>query len=187
MRRTIRNSRERGYNLIELLVAMALLATVLMSILTLFVWGRRNVYSGKQLTRATSVTTHVLEDLQPLSVSSFNTEFKITSSTVMTGDPTVAGVKYTDVILRTTDDLSQENTVAPAPQYLSRWEDLIAADDGTKFYEPRVTLVIKPDELKTAGDPTSAAIVRIRIVTEWTEGQRKRNVMAEVTKFNREN
>lgn len=187
MGKTIRNPREHGYNLVELLVAMALLATVLMSILTLFVWGRRNVYSGKQLTRATSVTTHVLEDLQPLSVTNLNREFLIDSGTSMV-NTTVAGVAYTGVIIRSTADTSQENTTVPAAQYLTRWATLISADDSTKFYKPRVTIVIKPDELKTAGDPTSAAVVRVRVVTEWTEGEsRARNVTADVVKFNREN
>lgn len=170
---------ERGYNLVEVLIAMALLGTVLMSILTLFVFGRRNVYSGKQMTKASSVTNQVIEDLQPLSASSLYTNFKITTSTSTTS-PTIAGVAYTNVIVRSTADTSGD--YADGPKYLARWKALIPASQLT---DGKVTLVIIPDDKKTSTDPTSAAIVRLRVITEWDEGRRSRNVTADLAKFNR--
>jgi len=187
MRNRTHRTPEQGYNLVELIIAIALLGTLLISILTLFVVGRRNVYSGKQLTRANSVTTQVLEDLQPLAVPSLNTQFLITSSTSLT-DPTINGVAYNDVIVRTTTDVTKEYTGAdpPAAKYLTRWKNLLGT--GTeKFRNPKVTLVIDPDDMKTGTDPTSAAIVKIRVITEWDEvPARHRVVTAEVVKFNRE-
>jgi prepilin-type N-terminal cleavage/methylation domain-containing protein len=175
---------ERGYNLIELLIAMALLGTILLSVLTLFVFGRRNVYSGKQLTRATSVTTQVLEDLQPVNVPTFNTQFKITS-TEKPATFTVAGVKYDGVdnpkaLIRSTDDLTKQDSTGP--KYLTRWKDLIPE---SKISSAKVTLVILPGQMFTVDDPTTAAVVRMRVVTEWREQQRTRNVTAELVKFNR--
>ncbi|HYI10795.1 MAG TPA: prepilin-type N-terminal cleavage/methylation domain-containing protein [Thermoanaerobaculia bacterium] len=170
---------ERGYNLVEVLIAMALLGTVLMSILTLFVFGRRNVYSGKQMTKATSVTNQVLEDLQPLGTSTLYTNFKITSTTSTTS-PTIAGVQYSNVIVRSTADTTGD--FADGPKYLARWKALIPAG---QLKDGKVTMVIIPDEKKTSTDPTSAAFVRIRVITEWEEGSRARNVTADLAKFNR--
>lgn len=179
MRNTKARRGERGYNLIELLIAIALLGTILLSIVTLFAFGRRNVYSGKQLTRATSVTTQVLEDLQPLNVPSLNTQFLITSAE-KPAEKTVAGVKYAKALVRTTDDLTKEDSTGP--KYLSRWKALLPA---SKMADGRVTLVILPERMQIVDDPTTAAIVRLRVVTEWREESRNRNVTADVVKFNR--
>ncbi len=179
MRNTNARSRERGYNLIELLIAMALLGTILLSVITLFFFGRRNVYSGKQLTRATSVTTQVLEDLQPLNVPNFNTQFLITA-TDKPGSVSIAGETYATALLRTTDDLSKQDPAGP--QYLTRWKALIPA---AKMSTGRVSLVILPEQMFTADDPTTAARVRLIVITEWNEDRRSRNVKADLVKFNR--
>ena len=179
MRNPMTRRAERGYNLIELLIAMALLGTILLSIITLFAFGRRNVYSGRQLTRATSVTTQVLEDLQPLNVTNFNTQFKIIN-TEKPAKQTVAGVTYDKALIRSTSDLTKEE--ATGPKYLSRWKNLLPS---SKMADGKVTLVIIPDQMFTADDPTTAAVVRVRVVTEWREEARNRNVTAEVVKFNR--
>ena len=170
---------ERGFNLIEMLIAVALLGTILLSVVTLFAFGRRNVYSGKQLTRATSVTTQVLEDLQPVNVTTFNTQFLVTS-TEKPGAKTVAGVTYPKALTRSTDDLTKEEPTGP--KYLSRWKALLPAE---KLAGGKVTLVIIPEQMFTADDPTTAAVVRVRVVTEWNESSRDRNVTADVVKFNR--
>ncbi len=180
MRDATQHRPERGYNLIEVLIAMALLGTVLMSIITLFIFGRRNVYSGKQMTKATSVTTQVIEDLQPLSATALFTNFKILATTTTTS-PTIAGQAYTNVIVRSTADLSQD--LAGGPLYLTRWKALIPA---SALKDGKITMVVIPDAIKTSGNPTTAAIVRIRVIAEWNEGRRQRNVTADLVKFNRE-
>lgn len=183
MRNENNRRNERGYNLVEVLIAMALLGTVLMSILTLFVFGRRNVYSGKQITKATAVTTQILEDLQPLSVTNLNKYFKIDSSTT-TGSATVGGVTYSNAVVRSTTDLSKDYTTETnSPLYLTRWKAMMPAANMSKG---KVTLLIFPDDIKTTGNVTTAAIVRIRVVTEWTEARRQRSVTADVVKFNRD-
>src|SRR2546430_13763319 len=59
-------STESGYNLVEVIFATALLGIVSITIFTLFVMGRRNVYSGKQNSQAVAIATQVMEDFQPL-------------------------------------------------------------------------------------------------------------------------
>src|SRR5205809_5666749 len=62
----MQRSKESGYNLVEVIFATALLGIVSITIFTLFVMGRRNVYSGKQASQAVAIATQVMEDLAPL-------------------------------------------------------------------------------------------------------------------------
>lgn len=169
---------ERGYNLVEVLIAMAILGTVVMSILTLFVFGRRNVYSGRQMTRATSVGTHVIEDITPLTVEEFHTAFNILPATTMATN-TVAGVSYPNSIIRTTANYTVPT--APARNYFGAWNALLTAD---RIEGGTITLVIMPRDLGTAGDPTTARRLIIRAVTQWRESARQRQVALDITKLN---
>jgi prepilin-type N-terminal cleavage/methylation domain-containing protein len=182
-----KQAREHGYSLIEVLVATAILGTVLLSILTLFFFGRRNVYSGKQLTRATSVATHAAEDLSAMSADEVWHAFKISNTSTVT-TTTIDGVEYKDVIVRTTDDAgsSSKEIVPSDPEkttgLLTRWKALIPAsamDTG------KLTLIFTPTELATAGDVTSAQVVRVRILMQWNEAQRARRVTLDTIKLNR--
>lgn len=170
---------QSGYSLVEVLIAMAILGTVIMSIMTLFIFGRRNVYSGRQMTRATSVGTHVIEDLTPLTVDQFYTAFAIEAGTAM-GSNTVADVVYPNSIIRRAGNFAPP--AAPARDYFSAWTALMQADQIT---DGVVTLVILPLDLGTAGEPTSARRLLIRAVMEWNEGGRVRQVALDITKLNR--
>ena len=180
MRRLRNNRSESGYNLVEVLIAMAILGTVVMSILTLFVFGRRNVYSGRQMTRATSVGTHIIEDLMPLTPQQFYTAFEIETDTTIDDENTVAGVVYEDSIIRKEGNFTPP--AAPARDYFPAWTALLQTDQVTGG---DITLVIMPRDLGTAGDPTTARRLIIRAVTEWREGGRQRQVALDVTKLNR--
>lgn len=180
MRKARNNRSESGYNLVEVLIAMAILGTVVMSILTLFVFGRRNVYSGRQMTRATSVGTHIIEDLMPLTPQQFYTAFEIEPDTVIAASNTVAGVDYANSIIRKAGNFTPP--AAPARDYFAAWTPLLAADRVTGG---DITLVIMPRDLGTVDDPTTARRVIIRAVTEWREGGRSRQVALDITKLNR--
>ena len=56
------NKKNSGYSLVEVLIALAITSIVLLTVVTLFYMGKRNVYSGKQQTYAVSVGTRILED-----------------------------------------------------------------------------------------------------------------------------
>lgn len=174
---TQRATRQRGYNLVEVLVAMGLLSTVLISIVTLFFMGRANVYSGKQLTRGTSVATSVIEDLGALNPARTYEAFKIDATTTTEDEPKVGTTVYEDAIIRSTDDLSTD-----VKGYLARWTELIPAE---RLTDGRVTLVFQPRSLVDTNDVTTARILRIKIVVQWNESQREREVVLETTKLNR--
>lgn len=140
-------STERGFNLVEMLIAMSLLGTVLLSVIALFYMGRGNVYSGKQMTSAVSVANEALEDLSPLTVlqleTSFNFELDGGTPTPLVSN-TVNGVTYANSILRSTDDVTTDST---PPDFLDSWNALIQG--ATTSWSPStayaVGTVVAPD------------------------------------------
>ncbi|HUP62171.1 MAG TPA: prepilin-type N-terminal cleavage/methylation domain-containing protein [Thermoanaerobaculia bacterium] len=171
---------ERGFNLIEVLIAMAMLSTVLLAVVTLFFMGRRNVYSGRQMTRATSVVVNAGEDLSALTAREIFEAFTIPANETK-GNRTIAGVNYTNAIFRSTTDTSKDNT-ADGYAYLARWKALLPAE---RVSGGRVTLVILPSQQADAADVTTARVLRVRVITEWTEATRARHVFSDTVKFNR--
>ena len=65
MKRSIPSLRgqDRGFSLIEVLFAMGILASILVAIISLFVLAQRSIYSGKQLTRATTIAQNITEEM----------------------------------------------------------------------------------------------------------------------------
>ena len=168
----------RGYSLVEVLIAMAILGTVLLSIMTLFVFGRRNVYSGRQMTRATSVATHILEDLNPMSPVDLMNNFEIAADTDV-ADNVVAGTTYEDSIVRKATDFTGTD---PGLPYFTRWTALTT---GERMTDGEITLIFVPLDMETAGDPTTAKRMLVRVVTEWNESTRRRHVFLDTIKLNR--
>ena len=179
--RNARLRRQRGYNLVETLIAMALLGSVLLSVMTLFVWGRKNVYSGKQMTRAVSVGTRVMEDMSALTRSNVEDAFNLTAFTL--DDVEVAGDEYEFSILRN----STETTNDPL-NYLSRWNALM---DQENFADGLVSMVITPIDPSvasgTAPSITGSPIYRIRVYVQWNEENRRRSIVFDTTKVDRLN
>src|ERR1700737_2122352 len=130
---------QSGYNLVEVLIAMGLLSTILLAVTTLFYFGRRNVYSGKQMTAAVAVGTNVLEDLSGLNRSALYNAFNIGTgggqTTVMSSN-TVEGVTYPNSFKR--DTISLTNDTAG---YLARWKAMLPPD---RFESANLYLVITP-------------------------------------------
>src|ERR1051326_571349 len=171
---------EAGFNLIEVLIAMALLSTVLLSIVTLFFMGRSNVYSGKQLTRATSVAVHANEDIAALGGADFLSAFNIVAATTTSASNSVGNVAYPNSIVRS---VNVDAGGANDPKgYLARWKGYLTPD---RLQSGNLYLVIMPSDLATSTDMTTARLIQVRIVTEWKERTRYRNVFIDTRKFNR--
>jgi prepilin-type N-terminal cleavage/methylation domain-containing protein len=167
-----RENGQRGYNLVEVLVAVALTGVVVLTILTLFFMGRRNVYAGKQMSAANAVATRVLEDLNAMSGPDVLANFNIDDGTTP-ASPVVAGVTYANSILRDTGGTVDGTTDVAG--YLARWKEIV--DTTATFQRGRFYLIITPvnpaDNLKPM---TTAQVVRIRGVVQWDEGVRRRTV-----------
>ena len=185
--------RQRGFNLAEVMIAMAVLGTVILSIITLFYLGRANIYSGKQMTRAASVTVHANEDINPLGATDLLTAFNITSATAMSTSGTIAGQTYANSIVRSTSGCTSSvlNGVTTwncgandVNGYLARWKALLGSE---RITNANVTLVFLPRNIPSPGtDPTKAALINVRVITEWSETRRNRNVAVDLVKFNRQ-
>lgn len=181
-------SSERGYSLVEVIVATGLLASVLLTIVSLFYMGQRNVYSGKQMTQAVSLATRVSEDLSALGYNDIYSAFGITDATALGTvdvDATAALMDdtYINSILRTTNDI----TAGTDPSnFLTRWRDEMI--NNFRFQDGSVTLIISPRSAEppaaalTAG---TASVMRIRILVRWREATRPRQVVLDSTRTRR--
>jgi prepilin-type N-terminal cleavage/methylation domain-containing protein len=185
---------QAGYNLVEVIIALAVFGVVAMTIFTLFVMGRRNVYSGKQASQAVAVGTQVLEDIGPLNKRMlYNGAFGIgdTDTGASVTLPKVSGLAvptWANAKVRSTDpnimvsppsDISTEQT-----GLLTRWAAMVPAE---KLQEGSVTLVLIPsqDTAQPVNNPPqflTAQLLQIRVYVRWTEAGHKREVVLDTVK-----
>ena len=71
---------ERGFSLIEVVIAIGVLAGVLLSICSMFILGGRQLKTGKTLTEATAIAHDIMETFDKLSFNSLYTTFGATTS-----------------------------------------------------------------------------------------------------------
>ena len=180
-------TRERGYNLVEVLIAIGLLGVVIMAVITLFFFGRRNVFSGRQMTHAVAVGTRVLEDLstqnkRQIYLGAFGIADNGTGANV-----TIAGRTYPNSRIRSTSatvipsppsDI-QTQTVG-GPLFLDDW----TAQLGTRLRNGTVSVVLTPieDPTNTPAQFGSATMMKIRVIVQWDEGFRHRNIVLDSVK-----
>ena len=175
-------NRESGYSLIEVLIAMALMGTVVMSIMGLFYFGRRNVYSGKEMTEAVAVGTHVLEDYNTMTKSGMVAAFAL-PTTVAGTTITVGGQTFANSFLRDTNTIS----AATDPKgFLQRWHDEMV--NNNKFQNGVVSIVFTPtaDGTNSPAQMGTATVVKIRVFVTWGEAVRQRQVVLDTVKIERQ-
>ena len=177
---TMRQRPEKGYSLVEVLIAATITGVVIMSIFTVITLAQRNVKSGKQMTAANAVATRVLEDLSLMSATDVVLNFGLDNATTLSSN-TVNGVAYPGSVLRDTD--ATINATVDPSGYLSRWQGLVGQ---ATFRKGRVLLVITPANPRVNGEPvTTAQVIRVRGFVEWSEGIRRRRISFESSKLQR--
>ncbi len=200
--------RSSGYSLIEVLIALAITSIVLLTVVTLFYMGRRNVYSGKQTTYAVSVGTRVLEDLSSLTSQDVATSFNITDTTA-TGTVSLYSTNFPNGRLDITGSASRDTsgcTGAGTPVvytctndpngYLAAWNGLIqqapvgpgATLEHGKLANAQVGLVLTPRAPSNVAAPwTTANFIKIRAYVSWDEAPNRRRIaFFDTTKVNRQ-
>jgi len=192
-----RTESQRGYNLIEILVAIAILGVVLLSILSLFLWGRKNVYSGKQMTAAIAIGNRVVEDLAPLTKNDiykglFTIADTSTGSTFKFGNPQQeyknAHIRSTNASIAVTptqSDLTTESTATGAPQFLKNAWATQLKDAGGKglLDDGSISIILMPRSGSTTPATFSnASLMQIRVVVSWVENRRRREVILDSVK-----
>lgn len=196
-------SSERGYNLVEVLIAVAITGVVILAVLSLFAIGRSNVHSGRQMTHAISVGTRVLEDTSAMPLKEFYDAFAITGTTSLGNVSITPGglpdSAYTNSIVRTTSAIATAGQCAPATpliafnndpkSFLHRWYCQMQTA-GSKLQNGQIWVVVTPrtrlDTTQPLG-PLNAGVVRIRTIVRWSEGLRRRQIVFDTTKYNRPN
>lgn len=185
---------QRGFNLVEVLVAMAITAVVIISVATLFVMGRRNVYAGKQVTAAVSVATRITEDLSHMTHGEVYDKFGLSPASgggyagaTLTASKTVEGKTYTKCVVRTNADAGDANKDKAG--LINTWLGLMQP----KFTNPTITMIFMP-RLQPADPATDTATVptsnllQIRVVLTWDEtlsNRRHRTLIVDAVKTQR--
>lgn len=176
----------RGYSLVEVLIAMALLGTVLMTIMTLFYMGRNNVYSGKQTSVAVSIASRAMEDLSSRSKSDVLTAFNATGAALGSVDVESTVAMPTDVyansILRVSTVADDLDPLKNDPSGLLKgW----STEATRRLAKPVVAVVMtpqKPYPVAAALTTANATIMRVRVLVRWNEGRRRREVILDSAK-----
>ena len=198
--------RQSGYSLIEVLVAIAITSVVLLTVVTLFYMGRRNVYSGKQTTAAVAIGTRILEDLSTMTAPDILTAFNIDDNTArstvtlsnVAGAPTgqlqYASSLGLDTRTCTVDTSTKPATITcsqddPDSKYFSKWYQMLipGTDKNEVLATPAVGLVLTPREPSDAAKPwTTARYLRVRAYVSWEQSANlRRYAFFDTTKVNR--
>ena len=72
--------RQEGFSLIEVVIAIGVLAGVLLSICSMFILGGRQLKTGKTMTEATALTHDIMETFDNMSFTSMYTTFGATGT-----------------------------------------------------------------------------------------------------------
>jgi prepilin-type N-terminal cleavage/methylation domain-containing protein len=168
-----------GYSLIEVLIAVAITGFVLLTVVTLFYMGRRNVYSGKEMTYAVSVATRMLEDISSMTSTDLASNFGINDGTTF-GNVTVGDTTYANSVGR--DTTSAGNATLDPQGFLTNWKNMI---DGSKLAGATAGLVVTPRLPLVGNQPvTTAQTMKVRVWVQWNEGSRRRTAFFDTTRFN---
>ena len=186
-------NRQRGFNLVEVLIAMAITAVVILSVATLFVMGRRNVYAGKQMTAAVAVATRITEDFSHMTHAEVYDKFGLSpgsggyAGATLSATNTVEGVSYANSVLRTNADAADANK--DKAKLIDSWLKLMQPT----FVNPQITVVfmptldVKDPATDTATVPVST-LLQIRVVLTWDEtvsNKRHRSLVIDAVKTQR--
>jgi len=148
---------EAGMTLIEVLIAMGILAGVLVSVASLFVLGGQRVKSGRELTEATTTASDIMESLNSAGFSQLTTLFP--TCTTNTG-----------CTVRTDVDSYAS----------SQWQAGISGSLYKGYGEITLTPVGG-----TVSPPTFASGegLRLRVRIQWWEGTVNRSIALESLRF----
>jgi len=144
-----RRASAAGFSLVEVIVAMGLLAGVLVAVAGMFVIGQREVQSGRGSTEALAVARAMMEELQGL------------------GFQQTYGL-FQEASCNANADVSCTVNTAANPNAV-RWQNLL--DEGLREARAEVQF-----ESLNGGVLAAATALRIRITVYWTEGDRARHL-----------
>ncbi|MCI0568668.1 MAG: hypothetical protein L0Z52_10880 [Acidobacteria bacterium] len=148
---------EGGFSLIEVTLALGLLATVLISIASLFIIGGKQVHQGKSVTSATAVGQTIMERIDQLPYIQTYGYFGGTDTSTLLA-------------------VSTTNASNNANQWQSEIQSRLS---------PNAFAVIQVTPLGSASplNMGSASALQVRVTVFWTELGRPRNVLLQTIRF----
>jgi len=153
---TVRHGQaERGFSLVEVVIAIGVLAGVLLSICSMFILGGRQVKTGKTITEATAISHAIMESFDTLSFTALYTTF---------------GAAATD----TTKTVTSTTTGTP----ITPWQTEI----DRKLQGGVATVTLLPEGPATPNFGTATGI-RITVALTWTELGRAQTVTLSTVRF----
>lgn len=159
----------KGYNLIEVLISMALLAWVVLVISGLFIYGQKGVYSGKIQTKAVAVGQKVYEDIKNL--PNYDQKYNVFRDS---GNATLNGkTTWTVTIAPASTNPHTEGEVLW--QVIEGWQQVLADIGSTAEIQAVLTPEIAVDTAAAASFGNSFYI-HYHIQVQWAEGLRNRRV-----------
>jgi hypothetical protein len=146
---------ERGFSLVEVVIAIGVLAGVLLSICSMFILGGRQLKTGKTMTEATTICHAIMESFDNLSFTALYTTFGAAASdTTMTVTSTTTG------------------------SAVASWQ----AEIGRKLDSGVATVTILPQGPGTPNFGTATGI-RMTVIVTWTELARPQVVSLSTVRF----
>ena len=172
-RTNARDSRQTGFSLIEVIVALALLAAVLLTVSGLFIQGSQSVNTGRDLTEATSLATNVLEQMDRWAYTQLYTNFCKAS--------TDAAFSF---VTSPTPTCATFNAIPNAGSGTSTWQSNISQ----RLPNAKATVAVTPMGAATFG---AAKGIRVAVTVDWTltgkflptGAQKTRSVSLETVRF----
>jgi len=155
---------EAGFNLIEVIVALALLAAVLLTISGLFIQGSQSVNTGRDLTEATSLATDILEQMDKWGFTQLYTNFcranTLSSFTFLSSD--VSCATFNGI---------------PLAGGASGWQ--------TKISQrlPNAKATISVAALPAGNTFAAAKGIRVQVTVDWVLKLKPRSVSLETVRF----
>ena len=159
--------KQDGFSLIEVIVALALLAAVLLTISGLFIQGGQSVNTGRDLTEATSIATSILEHMDKWAYNQLYTNFCVTSSSAafsFTTSPAPGCATF--------------NAIPGAGAGTSTWQSEI----NKRLPNAKATIEVTPIG-STNGHFDTAKGIRVKVTVDWVLKLRARQVSLETVRF----
>jgi len=159
---------ERGFSLIEVLVSLGLLAGVMVAVSSLFIFGGKEVKSGKEMTEAYSLAHDMQEEMDRMTYTQAWQYFMPTAIN--------PAVDTTYSVLTTTTSGHSTDALATLAGY--------QANINGKLYQGVGTLEVEAlDATGTAVALNGGIAIRVTVRVEWWEGTNQRYLHVRSVRF----
>ena len=166
--RRARAGSQRGFSLIEVLVSLGLLAGVMVAVSSLFIFGGKEVKSGREMTEAYTLGHDIIEELDRMTYTQAYSYFA----------PTTLNLTTATAYTITTN--GSETLSAAADATRDAWQ----AEINSKLQMGSATLEF--EALSTTGTAvvfTASIAVRVSVTMQWNEGTRVRYLHLRTVRF----